>query len=128
MPTRTRTAIVCAAAAARRFTGQNRATAVAPRRARPGHAASAPAACRPRSEQHVPALDVGHDIGMAERGHNLLERRHRDPLAAEVVDPPQQRNVSRHASIMSSRGRVPRLRSRRSTRSVPGRPIGKPVR
>ena len=68
---------------------------------------------RPRGEQHVSALDVGHDIGMAERGHNLSELGHRDLLAAEVVDPAQQRNVSRHASIMSKR--QARSRSSRST-------------
>ena len=57
----------------------------------------------PRSEQHVSALNVGHDIGMAKRGHNLSEFRHRDLLATKVVNPAQQRNVSRHASIMSMR-------------------------
>ncbi len=40
---------------------------------------------------------------MAERGHSPLEFRHRDLLAAEVVDPAQQHNVGGHASIMSKR-------------------------
>jgi hypothetical protein len=40
---------------------------------------------------------------MAERGHHLSEFGHRDLLAAEVVDPAQQRNMSGHASIMAGR-------------------------
>jgi hypothetical protein len=40
---------------------------------------------------------------MAERGHHLSEFGHRDLLAAEVVDPAQQRNASGHASIIAER-------------------------
>jgi hypothetical protein len=68
---------------------------------------------------------------MAERGHNLSEFRHRDLLAAEVVDPAQQHNVSGHASIMSKRNTHPACDFGLSSRSGPephyqlgNRPIG----
>jgi hypothetical protein len=49
------------------------------------------------------SVRAASDVGMAERGHDGLEFRHRDFLAAEVIDPAQQRDVSGHASIMPKR-------------------------
>jgi hypothetical protein len=55
---------------------------------------------------------------MAERRHDRLEFGHRDPLAAEVVDPAQQRNVSGHRSIMSKRCRYGRISNRSATKGA----------
>ena len=54
----------------------------------------------PAGEDHVPALDVGGDLGVAERSRDLPQVRHRHPVATGEVDRAQQGNVGPHVSIL----------------------------
>jgi hypothetical protein len=63
-------------------------------------AASAPVSAAPAATAgvkiHISALYIRCDVSVAERGHQLAQIRHRNPVTCTQVDPAQQGDVSGH--------------------------------